>query len=88
MFSPLSLGLVLLMARFGARGRTASQIETALKLPYPTENEDDLVPYRLGYARILQRIKVRLRRIEKKIFVFCLNFCVVPLRGLQGDRGN
>ena len=60
-YSPFSLGLVLLMARFGARGRTGQQLDRVLN---PVANNaslmlDDLVPLRRGFFRVLKSIQVR-----------------------------
>ena len=58
--SPFSLALVLLMARFGARGQTAAQIEKALWLPPTNDDLDDLVLIRRGFCKILKQIGVKL----------------------------
>ena len=67
-FSPLSLGVVLLMTRFGAGGRTATQIDTALKFPYPIDSENDLLPFRLGYFKMLEKLKkvIKLNSLHPK----------------------
>ena len=58
-FSPFSLGLVLLMARFGARESTAEQLDRVLN---PNERValtlDDLRPMRRG---VLKSIEVSFR---------------------------
>ena len=58
-FSPFSLGLVLLMARFNARGKTHKQVHRAFN---PIGNDpvmlEDLVSMRAGLLTVLNSIKV------------------------------
>ena len=58
-YSPFSLGLVLLMARFGARGSTAEQLDGVLS---PNDNTtkklEDFRPMRRGFFRLLKSIEV------------------------------
>ena len=68
-FSPFSLALVLLMARFGARGQTAAQIEKALRLPETKDDLDDLVPTRRGFFKILKQIGVKLLAFSQAISI-------------------
>ena len=67
--SPFSLALVLLMARFGARGQTAAQIEKALRLPVTNDDLDDLVPTRRGFFKILKQIGVKLLAFSQAISI-------------------
>ena len=58
-FSPLSLGLVLLMARLGAQGRTGYQLDRVLSPALDVNRtEEDLRTIRRGYLKVLKSIKV------------------------------
>ena len=58
-FSPFSLGLVLLAARFGARGETAKQLDRVLNPnDSATKELDELRPMRRGFFRVLKSIEV------------------------------
>ena len=60
-FSPLSLALVLLMARFGARGNTAAELDKVLKFTTGANALDinELIPFRKGYFELLKSLKVK-----------------------------
>ena len=58
-FSPFSLGLVLLMARFGARGNTAKQLDRVLNpIDRAIKSLEELIPMRRGFFRVLHSIEV------------------------------
>ena len=78
-FSPLSLALVLLIIRFGARGRTASEIDGAMGLP--VKEPDAAMALLESYQQLLKATEVKFPLLweiigfkkDKSCFIFpCL----------------